>query len=224
MVELSERGYYTIYPKADAGPDLTVEAGRIHTFDASGSTSATEISSYNWTFRHDDRNEELDGVDPEFLFQVPGVYVVKLTVEDAFGYSDTDTVNITVEDTTSPMAAIEWRYREDSERRIFDGRRSTDLVGIVNWTWEIVFENEITNFYGETAELHRVDPGRYQVTLTVRDAAGNEDSEYIEFTIEGDDDGGLALTWIAVIAVLVVLVAVVAVYVIKTMRPPEGQG
>lgn len=211
-------------PVANAGPDATVEAGERHTFDASGTTSVNGIDYYSWNFSYDGEQVILTGQSPSFTFLIPGTYRVDLKVVDLKGNPDEDAVTITVVDTTAPSAHIEVRTREDSERRTFDGGTSTDLVGIVNWTWEIVFENEITHLYGEAAELHRVDPGKYSVTLTVRDAAGNEASDSIEFTIKDEDGGGLSIMWVAIIAIIVVVTVVVVMFTILGTKKPGEDG
>ena len=114
---------------------------------------------------------------------------------------------------------------DDSNRRILDGSDSEDVVGVVNWTWEIVFENEITHLYGPTVDLHRTDPGSYKVTLTVRDAAGNEAYDGITFEITGEDDGGISTALLIGAIMAVVIIAVVALAVLLVQRgkgPSEG--
>ncbi|MCK4971088.1 MAG: hypothetical protein KAS77_11185, partial [Thermoplasmata archaeon] len=43
---------YSDAPLADAGEDVTVEAGEEHTFDGSGTTSTYTIESHKWEFRY----------------------------------------------------------------------------------------------------------------------------------------------------------------------------
>ena len=80
---------------ADAGNNQTVDVGDTVTFDGGGSTG--DIVSYTWTFEYDGNTETLTGVSPTFVFDIAGSYVVTLTVEDADGGTDQDTVTITVE-------------------------------------------------------------------------------------------------------------------------------
>ncbi len=69
-------------PIADAGPDQTVDAGTTVTFDGSGSTDNDAISSYNWTFSYDENLITLNGVISTYKFDIPGDYLVTLTVFD----------------------------------------------------------------------------------------------------------------------------------------------
>jgi PKD repeat protein len=201
-------------PVADAGQDATVEAGDQLVFDASGTTSVNGIEEYEWAFLYDDQDVVLEGVKPSFTFSVPGSYVVGLTVIDSKGYPGTDAVTITVVDTTPPTAVIDVRQREDDGWRVLDGNGSTDVVGVTNWTWKVVFENEITHLHGPVVDLHRNDPGRYEVTLTVRDAAGNEDAASSSFTIgEGGKEGGSNLLIILAVVILAAVGGTITWYV-----------
>ena len=89
-------------PTADAGPDQEIVLGETVVFNGSGSSDPdNNIVSYSWEV--DDFNT-LSGVGPSYLFPTAGVFVVELTVEDAGGLTDTDLVQITVQD---PGEAIE---------------------------------------------------------------------------------------------------------------------
>jgi len=203
-------------PVADAGDDTTVEAGDEHTFDGTGTTSDDAIESYTWTVHNDTGDVVLDGAEPWLTFVIPGEYLVTLTVVDTNGSSDTDTVTITVVDTTPPVSRPTIKEVDDSNRRILDGSESLDVVGVVNWTWEVVFENEITLLYGPTVDLHRRDPGDYQITLTVRDAAGNEAYEGVTITIE-EDETQFSYLWLGIVAVIAAIAVVVTFVALKMM-------
>ena len=57
----------------------------------------------------------------------------------------------------------------------FDGSDSSDDVGIVEWEWSLTYAGQSLRFGGEYALFTFERAGRYQVTLTVYDAAGNMD-------------------------------------------------
>ncbi len=83
-------------PTANPGSDASVDTGQIHTFDGSGSTDDNGIVNYTWTFTHNGTSVALYGVGPQFTFWAAGTYDITLTVRDADGLTDTDTVQITV--------------------------------------------------------------------------------------------------------------------------------
>ena len=85
-------------PVADAGPDQSVTVGEAVTFDGSDSSDNVGIENYTWTFMYAGEERELYDVAPTFTFGIAGTYVVTLTVEDAEGGTDMDTVTITVEE------------------------------------------------------------------------------------------------------------------------------
>lgn len=82
-------------PIAEAGPDGSAEAGIPFFFDGSGSSDDVGIVNFTWSFEYDGRQIKLYGVEPEFVFDVPGVYVVTLTVYDEEGQFDEDKIVVT---------------------------------------------------------------------------------------------------------------------------------
>lgn len=93
-------------PNADAGPNQTVEMGEPVMFDASLSSDNVGIVKYIWNFTYDEEFIELEGKRPQYLFDIPGEYEVSLTVEDAEGTSDDDSMFVTVTDTEPPNIEI----------------------------------------------------------------------------------------------------------------------
>jgi len=89
-------------PIANAGPDQTVEQtgpqGAMVTLNGTGSYDPeNDTLTYNWTWT----DGSAQGVTPTSLFPA-GKTTVTLTVSDG-QYTATDTVNITVQDTTPPQ-------------------------------------------------------------------------------------------------------------------------
>jgi len=205
-------------PKAVAGPDATVEGGDEHAFDATETTSVNGIESFEWTFAYGGQDITLHGGKPSFTFIRTGTYLVNLTVMDSIGYTGTDVVTITVVDTTLPEALIKVGEQGEGEARVLDGSGSTDIVGITNWTWKVVFENEITYLYGDVVDLHRNDPGRYEITLTVRDTAGHEDLASVSFTITLEDDNQFSFLLVGIIAVIAAITVVVTFFALREVR------
>jgi DNA-binding beta-propeller fold protein YncE len=88
-------------PVADAGSDQTVPAGTAVTLDGSNSSDPNEnIILYEWSF------SEGSSATGEVIvkgYTSPGAYSATLTVRDATGLSDSDTINITVTPEEPPL-------------------------------------------------------------------------------------------------------------------------
>ena len=194
-------------PVANAGPDQTVNEDTQVTFSGSASTDDVGIASYTWTFT-DGSPQTLTGENPTYVFANPGTYTVTLNVTDTNGNWATDTVVITVsrvtpsggssnggsgtpapkKDTTEPVAnaGSDKSVAVNDESISFDASGSSDNVGIVSYEWDF---GDGTNGTGITLAHSYSDPGVYNVTLTVKDAAGNTQIDLITVTIQTDTDG-----------------------------------
>jgi len=85
-----------IAPSADAGIDKTVDVGQNFTLDATSSSDNNNIINYKWEL---DNGDSKTGEEISYSYEKEGIYTVELTVKDEAGNEDTDTVQITVEDT-----------------------------------------------------------------------------------------------------------------------------
>jgi PKD domain len=89
-------------PVADAGPDQTIECGNTVTLDGSGSTDADGDSlTYTWTGPF--------GTLTGPVINAPlgaGTNTIALSVDDGKGGTDTDSVTITLNDTTPPTMTL----------------------------------------------------------------------------------------------------------------------
>ena len=58
---------------------------------------------------------------------------------------------------------------------MLDGSGSTDNVGVVEWTWTVEYESGKRDIVtGEIVDYEFDEAGDHKVTLTVKDAEGNE--------------------------------------------------
>ena len=103
-------------PMADAGLDVETVTGELVALNASSSYDDEDIVIYAWAFEYDGETVTLYGETVEFTFDIAGTYVVTLTVEDAEGKTDEDTVTVTVE--------------EEEEQEDGDGRSFIESYGL----------------------------------------------------------------------------------------------
>lgn len=81
---------------AEAGPDRTVLAGDTVTFDGSLSSGLRGPLQYAWTFTENGVQRTLDGMQPSYVFEYAGQYLITLKVTDATGIWKTDTATLNV--------------------------------------------------------------------------------------------------------------------------------
>lgn len=224
--------YVTVLPGDDrpiarAGPDVTVEAGDVHTFDGTGSLSPVGIETYTWTFRYGGENVTLTGPTPEYTLVTPGEYNVTLRVTDIYLSMGTDFTIITVVDTTPPLVMLKALADVPvGGMMVVSADGSWDAVGIVNWTWRVAHDGEVLTVHDpEEVEFDILTPGVYTVNLTARDAAGNGGHASIDFDIpdeDGDGGGGVNIAVAAGIIIAVVVAAFVVALLVLVGRTPPG--
>lgn len=203
-------------PVADPGQDRTVDMGATITLDASASTDNVGLATYSWHFRVDGRMVQLDGLRVDHVFETPGKVEVQLSVLDEAGNTDVGSFVLTVRDTVPPGVP---RMDSVSIRRgdtiTFDGTGATDNVGVVNWTWSIKNGGKPLELTGGSLNHTFQTAGKYRVTLTVRDADGNEATTTFSVTVNDS-----VLPMMAVVLVMIVA-SVVAFFVLRG-RPRTG--
>ncbi len=193
-------------PVPNAGEDRTVDQNTTVILDGTKSRDNVAIESWTWNFEYGQVPKEISGQDIRFIFDIPGVYQVTLTVEDRAGNTNSTTVSIKVKDTVYPVP----QTRGDMDGRLeesitFNGDRSRDNVGIVNWTWTVHLDGSGRTFdlYGEEVEHVFDEPGDHKVSLTVTDADGNTATSE-EFNVHVPNTP----LWMALILILLVSVGV----------------
>ena len=174
-------------PLVDAGKDISVDQHARVIFDGSGCSDNIDIDEYIWSFTYDDKYYELDGEEAEFTFDEAGEYNVTLNVTDGSGNWHNDTLTLTVNDTTPPTAEAGDLFAELGGEIMFDGSRSTDNVGIVEYIWNFTENGSSVIVTGRKVNYTFKTVGRFDVTLTVKDAVGNIGTDSIEVVIFVDD-------------------------------------
>jgi len=170
-------------PTADAGPDQIVEAtspsGAEVVLDASGSSDPhNDTLTYDWTWT----GGSATGVSATVTLPL-GTTIVTLTVNDG-QFNSTDTVSITVLDTTPPTVnagedlTVEQESHEGTEVTLRGN--ATDLVDVeLDYVW---IEDGV--ILGNEANLtHTFSLGAHELTLNVTDDSGNTGSDTVVVTV-----------------------------------------
>jgi PKD repeat protein len=163
-------------PVANANGPYNGRAGVAVIFDgtASDDPDGGPIERYDWDF-----GDSMTGTGPtpSHTYAVPGDYVVRLTVTDESGETDTDATVATIGIGNLPPQAdaggsVSGEVGGDIT---FDGTGSRDLDGrITDYDWRFGDGNSGS---GLTPTHVYDEPGTYLVTLTVTDDEGAPDSD-----------------------------------------------
>ncbi len=199
-------------PVVDAGDDRTVDEDIAVSLDGSASTDNVGIESFNWTItRGGYVVTAMDGAMVTYTFKEPGVYTVTLLAIDAAGNQGSDTINVTVRDTTPPLPHgwASWKVKV-GEVATFNGEPSSDNVGITSYVWTIVGKDLSERLEGANVTYTFKKAGTYNATLTITDAAGNNATGWWEVIVEKDkkDDGPGPVAWMATSALAAAALAV----------------
>ena len=138
-------------------------------FTGDGSSDDVSVTSYLWDFGDGSTSSE---INPTHTFTSIGNYTVQLSVTDAEGLTNSNTIAVDVSEANqAPVARI--TFPDTSAKPSFEvsflGNTSSDDVGIINYFWD----------FGDGTTSSEIDPvhnylshGNYTVTLSVTDAEG----------------------------------------------------
>jgi PKD repeat protein len=162
-----------VAPLADAGFDQAVFEGDTVFFDASGSSDTpSDIPTLIYTWYFDD-GTVLFGIFVNHIFSDNGVYNVSLVVEDDNGFSDSDTVKITVSN-LAPAADIGGPYSSDEGTAIDFICSGTDPGDdTLTFSWDFDFDGQYNDATGPSPQWTWYDEGNYQIGLKVEDDDGD---------------------------------------------------
>ncbi len=179
-------------PTASAGVDISINQYDNATFNSINSTDNIGIINYTWIIEYNGTNHTLRGPSATFTFKLPGTYNVTLAVMDEAGNEATDVLTVSVRDIwdyTKPTADAGTNINADqSDNVTLDGSKSNDNVGIGNYTWTFSYNNVNRSLYGRIVIFKFDDPGIYNVTLTVKDAADNIHRDWIIVTVKDTEN------------------------------------
>lgn len=157
-------------------------------FDASGSTSSTNITSYSWDFG--DGHSDL-GMIVTNTYAAAGDYTAELVVEDANGLKDTNTVAITAYNFVTAALSASVTAGSPPLEVVFDGSASDSNTNIVSYAWNFGDGNSdtgviVTNTYTTV--------GDYMAELVVTDANGLMDTNTVAISVNNYVDVDLVVT------------------------------
>jgi len=154
----------------------SVPVGTRVVFEASGSTDDLGIASIAWRF---DDGVRASGPRANRTFDTPGARSVEVAVTDLEGAvaRANATIRVIAPDRTTDEPPVARLTFEPSavvvgEPVVFDGRASTDDVGVVEWSWD-VHDDGTVDARGERVRWTGFgEPSVVVVRLTVRDTLG----------------------------------------------------
>ncbi len=173
-------------PVASITGAQTINEDSSELLSATYSTDNYAIASYAWDLDYEG-NFTADITEPFAIvyFAQPGTYVVALNVTDEAGNWNMTLFPINVVDISKsrPFLSAPTYAPEDVPVQ-FSANGSSDNVCIVSYSWDFDSANGIQDESQGLEVVHTyLQPGEYEVTLTVRDAAGNENSTSVRITI-----------------------------------------
>ncbi|MDP6156208.1 MAG: PKD domain-containing protein [Candidatus Thermoplasmatota archaeon] len=171
-------------PHANAGNDIVTNQHTLITLDGSASQDNLLIKNFSWHFNYNGTTEVLYEQNPAFFFDNAGYFPIRMNVTDNDGNWAEDVVNITVNDTTLPVVNAGADMEADQQDTvIFNGSLSHDNVDIVNLTWTLTYNHSIRELYDTTPAFVFDLAGRYNVTLSGIDEAGNRATDNLTLLI-----------------------------------------
>ncbi|WP_162418554.1 PKD domain-containing protein, partial [Cyclobacterium roseum] len=151
-------------------------------FTGTNSTDAEGEVTYLWDFGTGVTTTQ---ANPEYTFATAGTYEVSLTVTDELGASDEATISIEIADNQPPVAVATANVTSGTAPLTvsFTGDNSSDVEGPVSYQWD--FGNGFTSIQANPVFTFN-QLGTYNVTLTVTDALGSEDTDELVVTVSPD--------------------------------------
>ncbi len=178
-----------VAPVADAGADIvTYEDVPIRLDGVNSSDTASDVDSlvYQWDLDAADGLDFADGAGMalDHTFNESGRYTATLGVTDDNGEISQDELIITVRNVV-PVAEMPFDQVNVTENEVvyLNGSMSTDSISdmdSLDYTWTLENGEEMN---GINSDVSFMDPGIYNVTLTVTDDDGDFDTHLISISV-----------------------------------------
>jgi PKD repeat protein len=171
-------------PVANAGSDKVALVNTVVHFDGSSSydPDGGAIASYSWNFG--DGTPVVVGATPDHSYSSTGVKTVSLTVTDADGATDIDTLSVTVHSPPVADAGPNQNVVSPAGAPVsvdLDGSGSTDDGYITLYEWD--FDSNGTYDASGPTVSHAFSVGTHTVTLRVTDEHGATDTDTMQVTV-----------------------------------------
>lgn len=149
-----------------------------------GSIATDNVGVVNWTWIIKDDKNVMENLlyreSQSFTFNYAGNFNIQLIVRDAAGNSAQQWASVNVPssggDTESPHANANIPQSVHVGDTVqLSSRDSTDNQGISSTVWFVKHNNTVDTLNGDTVSFTANEFGPYEVTLIVRDGAGNYD-------------------------------------------------
>ena len=171
---------------AEADPE-TAATGEEFTFSATGSTDkeSPDQLNYSWDFDNGGARKDASGVAVKHTFDTPGRYDVEVTVTDAQGLTDVDTVtvNVTGEGNAKPQAEASSKWKSAKVGNPFklssDGSTDEESPDDLEYSWDFGDGGSSNDSSEQNPTVTYDKAGKYTITLTVTDAGGESDTDQI---------------------------------------------
>ncbi|WAR09787.1 K319L-like protein [Mya arenaria] len=182
-------------PNANAGDDVTIQLP-VNSVRLDGRQSSDDVAvvQYMWKLTNGPPGVSLDGDDSATLVVddlEEGEYTLTLTVTDALGQTDDDTVNVYVKAQDFPPTAnagVDVTIQLPVDYVILDGRNSSDDITIVQYMWKLTNGQPGVSLEGDDSArlmVEDLEEGEYTFTLTVTDVLGQTDDDTVNVFVKG---------------------------------------
>jgi phosphonate transport system substrate-binding protein len=197
-LSLFELAFFTNSPPiADAGADQIVNEGEIFTLSAVGSSDPdNDELTYNWDLDNDGEYDDAVGLTVDRSFAENGLYTVGLQVTDTGDLSDTDTVEIEVlnvapqiTEILAPIDPVQVDEAVDVSAFFTDPGGEDTHTALWDWGDGTSSAGAVNGYYLTGAHQYTV-PGVYTLTLTVTDNDDGVATEYYQYVVVFDPEGG----------------------------------